>query len=272
MLELYAHFCRATGITEVRAVATSAIRDATNQDAFLAEARRRTWLEVEMLEREAEARYGFLAAVNSTTLGRRSRAGHRWWIAAALARRRADRYRRALLAPRRGAYDGAVPGGQEELPQAGQGAARARREEGRRPCAVADRQGRARPAPRRCRRGGAQPRLRGPERGRHAGLRRAGGGGVAQGARRADRPHARPPGRRPRRHRRHQAGARRRHPRRGRGDRHGDGARRVRRAGGNRGRPARGRVLRDPAGRLRAAAVRGRPPRLGAQPRRPVSP
>ncbi len=68
MLELYAHFCRATGITDVRAVATSAIRDASNQAAFLEAARRRTWLEIEVLEREAEARYGYLAAVNSTTL------------------------------------------------------------------------------------------------------------------------------------------------------------------------------------------------------------
>ncbi len=68
MLELYAHFCRATGITDVRAVATSAIRDAANQAAFLQEARRRTWLEVEVLPRDEEARYGYLAAVNSTTL------------------------------------------------------------------------------------------------------------------------------------------------------------------------------------------------------------
>ena len=69
MLELYAHFCRATGITDVRAVATSAIRDAANQAAFLEAARQRTgWLEIEVLEREREARYGYLAAVNSTTL------------------------------------------------------------------------------------------------------------------------------------------------------------------------------------------------------------
>ncbi|MEJ7894159.1 MAG: Ppx/GppA phosphatase family protein [Solirubrobacteraceae bacterium] len=68
MLELYAHFCRATGITDVRAVATSAIRDASNRDAFLEAARSRTWLEIEVLAREQEARYGYLAAVNSTTL------------------------------------------------------------------------------------------------------------------------------------------------------------------------------------------------------------
>src|SRR4051794_33698441 len=68
MLDLYAHFCRATGITDVRPVATSAIRDASNQAEFLEAARRRTWLEVRVLEPEEEARYGYLAAVNSTTL------------------------------------------------------------------------------------------------------------------------------------------------------------------------------------------------------------
>ena len=67
-LELYAHFCRATGVDEVRPVATSAIRDATNQGAFLHAARERSGLEVRVLSREEEARYGYLAAVNSTTL------------------------------------------------------------------------------------------------------------------------------------------------------------------------------------------------------------
>src|SRR5437867_8968735 len=34
-IELYAHYCRATGIVDVRPVATSAIRDASNQEEFL---------------------------------------------------------------------------------------------------------------------------------------------------------------------------------------------------------------------------------------------
>src|SRR6478735_12748494 len=67
-LELYAHFCAATGIDEIRPVATSAIRDASNQAEFLAAARERSGLEVEVLPGPAEARYGYLAAVNSTTL------------------------------------------------------------------------------------------------------------------------------------------------------------------------------------------------------------
>ncbi len=67
-LELYAHFCRATGVEDVKPVATSAIRDAANQRAFLDAASERTGLEVRVLTREEEARYGYLAAVNSTTL------------------------------------------------------------------------------------------------------------------------------------------------------------------------------------------------------------
>ncbi|WP_028057620.1 Ppx/GppA phosphatase family protein [Candidatus Solirubrobacter pratensis] len=67
-LELYAHFCRATGIERVRPVATSAIRDAGNQAEFLRAARQRSGLDVEVLPGEEEARYGYLAAVNSTTL------------------------------------------------------------------------------------------------------------------------------------------------------------------------------------------------------------
>jgi exopolyphosphatase/guanosine-5'-triphosphate,3'-diphosphate pyrophosphatase len=63
-VELYAHFCRATGIEDVQAVATSAIRDASNRDEFL----ERAALEVRVLSTEEEAFYGYLAAVNSTTL------------------------------------------------------------------------------------------------------------------------------------------------------------------------------------------------------------
>ena len=67
-LELYAHFCSATGIEQIRPVATSAIRDASNQAEFLERALERSGLEVEVLSGEAEACYGYLAAINSTTL------------------------------------------------------------------------------------------------------------------------------------------------------------------------------------------------------------
>ena len=67
---MFAHFCRAGGLdaASVDAVATSAIRDAENADSFLVRARERTGLPIRVLTREEEARYGYIAAVNSTTL------------------------------------------------------------------------------------------------------------------------------------------------------------------------------------------------------------
>jgi exopolyphosphatase / guanosine-5'-triphosphate,3'-diphosphate pyrophosphatase len=69
-LDIFAHFCRASGLGQdaVDAVATSAIRDAENSERFLERARARVGLPIRVLSREAEARYGYLAAVNSTTL------------------------------------------------------------------------------------------------------------------------------------------------------------------------------------------------------------
>ncbi|HXA55538.1 MAG TPA: Ppx/GppA phosphatase family protein [Solirubrobacteraceae bacterium] len=69
-LDVFDHFCEAAGLENgaVDAVATSAIRDAENAPAFLARARERTKLPIRVLSREQEARYGYLAAVNSTTL------------------------------------------------------------------------------------------------------------------------------------------------------------------------------------------------------------
>jgi exopolyphosphatase/guanosine-5'-triphosphate,3'-diphosphate pyrophosphatase len=64
VVEVFHHFTRATGIDDIVAVATSAIRDATNGPEFVAGAA----LPVRVLSREEEARYGYLAAVNSTTL------------------------------------------------------------------------------------------------------------------------------------------------------------------------------------------------------------
>jgi exopolyphosphatase / guanosine-5'-triphosphate,3'-diphosphate pyrophosphatase len=67
-IELFAHFCRATGIERVRPLATSAIREASNRKAFVRAARKRAELDVEILSSGEEARYGYLAVVNSTTL------------------------------------------------------------------------------------------------------------------------------------------------------------------------------------------------------------
>jgi exopolyphosphatase/guanosine-5'-triphosphate,3'-diphosphate pyrophosphatase len=69
-LEVFDHFCRASGLGEgsVDAVATSAIRDAENAPEFLARAAERLGPPIRVLTREQEARYGYLAAVNSSTL------------------------------------------------------------------------------------------------------------------------------------------------------------------------------------------------------------
>jgi len=67
---VFAHFCRAAGLEHgsVDAVATSAIRDAENAADFLDRASELSELPIRVLSREQEARYGYLAAVNSTTL------------------------------------------------------------------------------------------------------------------------------------------------------------------------------------------------------------
>lgn len=64
VVEVFDHFCRATGIDDVITVATSAIRDARNGPQFVQGAA----LPVRVLSREEEARYGYLAAINSSTL------------------------------------------------------------------------------------------------------------------------------------------------------------------------------------------------------------
>src|SRR6476659_237856 len=63
-IDVFAHFCAA----DVDPVATSAIRDATNSDEFLSRARPSSGLAIRVLSNEEEARYGYLAAVNSSTL------------------------------------------------------------------------------------------------------------------------------------------------------------------------------------------------------------
>jgi exopolyphosphatase / guanosine-5'-triphosphate,3'-diphosphate pyrophosphatase len=69
-LDVFTQHCDSHGLDgySVDAVATSAIRDAENGGEFLEQVRLRTGLDVRVLSREQEARYGYLAAVNSTTL------------------------------------------------------------------------------------------------------------------------------------------------------------------------------------------------------------
>lgn len=68
--DVFAHFCAASAIAaaDIQAVATSAIRDASNQQVFLDRVKAQTGLRVQVLSREEEATFGYLAAVNSTTL------------------------------------------------------------------------------------------------------------------------------------------------------------------------------------------------------------
>lgn len=65
---LYAAFCAAEAIDEIDAVTTSAARDAPNRDAVLQALTAEGRLPVRVLSETDEARYGYLGAVNSTTL------------------------------------------------------------------------------------------------------------------------------------------------------------------------------------------------------------
>ena len=65
---VFASFCRASGIERIEAVATSAIRDASNGDELLDRIRRETGLEVRVISGEEEAFFGYAAIANSTTL------------------------------------------------------------------------------------------------------------------------------------------------------------------------------------------------------------
>src|SRR5918992_973339 len=65
---VFASFCRASGIDQVEAVATSAIRDATNGDELIDAIREPTGLEPRVISGHEEARYDWLAIANSTTI------------------------------------------------------------------------------------------------------------------------------------------------------------------------------------------------------------
>jgi exopolyphosphatase / guanosine-5'-triphosphate,3'-diphosphate pyrophosphatase len=67
-MRLYAAFCKASGITNIHAVATSAVREAKNREPFLERIKRESGITVRVLSGEEEAYYGYLSAENSTTL------------------------------------------------------------------------------------------------------------------------------------------------------------------------------------------------------------
>jgi exopolyphosphatase / guanosine-5'-triphosphate,3'-diphosphate pyrophosphatase len=65
---VFSAFCRATDVKQVEAVATSAIRDAVNGPELLADIERTTGLTARVISGEEEARYGWLAIANSSTV------------------------------------------------------------------------------------------------------------------------------------------------------------------------------------------------------------
>ena len=69
-LTVFDHFRIANGLTpfQVHVVATSAIRDAANGRDFVRSAQRATGLRIEIVSATEEARLGYLAAVNTSTL------------------------------------------------------------------------------------------------------------------------------------------------------------------------------------------------------------
>ena len=69
-LAVFEHFCTAHGLgpESVHAVATSAIRDATNGERFLRAATAASGLNIEVISDEEEARFGYVAAINSSTM------------------------------------------------------------------------------------------------------------------------------------------------------------------------------------------------------------
>src|SRR3712207_6556739 len=65
---VFAAFCRAAEVDTIEAVATSAIRDASNGGELLSEIERTTGLHPRVISGAEEARYGWLAIANSTTI------------------------------------------------------------------------------------------------------------------------------------------------------------------------------------------------------------
>jgi len=65
MLSAFRTYCEASEIGEVVAVATSAVRDAANGAGFVAAAKERASIDLDILAGEVEARYGVLGVANS---------------------------------------------------------------------------------------------------------------------------------------------------------------------------------------------------------------
>ncbi|MCL5999824.1 MAG: Ppx/GppA family phosphatase, partial [Chloroflexi bacterium] len=64
-LIMFRSLCQASQVSHIIAVATSAVRDADNQAAFLRQAKRRAKLDVRVLSGAEEAYYGYLGVINT---------------------------------------------------------------------------------------------------------------------------------------------------------------------------------------------------------------
>jgi exopolyphosphatase/guanosine-5'-triphosphate,3'-diphosphate pyrophosphatase len=67
-IKLFHSFCRSTGVQRIVPVATSAVRDASNQAEFLGRVERESGLKLRVLSTEQEAYYGYLGAANTLNL------------------------------------------------------------------------------------------------------------------------------------------------------------------------------------------------------------
>lgn len=67
-MKMFHSFCKSVGVTRIVPVATSAVRDATNQAEFLARVARESGLKLRVLSTEEEAYYGYLGAANALQL------------------------------------------------------------------------------------------------------------------------------------------------------------------------------------------------------------
>jgi exopolyphosphatase/guanosine-5'-triphosphate,3'-diphosphate pyrophosphatase len=67
-MRLFHRLCHASGVEKIVPVATSAVREATNQAEFLAAIEREAGLQMRVLSAEEEAYYGYLGVVNTLNL------------------------------------------------------------------------------------------------------------------------------------------------------------------------------------------------------------
>ena len=124
---VFGSFCRAAHIDEVMPVATSAIRSARNGRELLDRIKRESGLDARVLDEREEARYGYLAIANSTTIedGFGIDIGGGSVQAMRLEKRRLEES--ALLAARRRARERGVPSRRRRgKPETAQGAPQAR--------------------------------------------------------------------------------------------------------------------------------------------------